>query len=366
MRKILCCLTLVLLSSWQNVYAEDDPVLDKIVHQSVSDYMSQQQVPGLAIGIYYRNSDHYYNFGTANKETMQPVTQNTIFELASVSKIFTATLLALCVQQGTCKLDDSVTKYLPALATTNGLPIDKVSLVDLATHTASFPRDVTGFGVERIQSPAARGELMTQLRQWQPDYPIGTYYVYSNISFGLLGEAMSNAFHKSYSDAVTNLIFTPLKMHGSYENVPSSENFRYAQGYWADGTLAPHYGPANWPGGGGLRSTAADLLNFLKANLGVNNPAMPALLSAAIQLSHKQYFQVNPNFSLGLGWQRNTTNNVLMFNKNGMNSGFSSYIAFYPQQKIAIVVLANQRKAMPGILAKNIMSKLLAQGMDVS
>ena len=323
--------------------------------------MSQHQVPGLAIGIYYQDSDHFYNFGTANKKTKQPVTQNTIFELASVSKIFTATLLALCVEQGTCKLNDAVTKYLPALATTNGLPIDKVSLVDLATHTASFPRDVTGFGVDRKQSPAARDELMTQLRQWQPDYPIGTSYVYSNISFGLLGEAMSNAFHKSYSDAVSNLIFAPLKMNGSYENVPSNENSKYAQGYWADGTPAPHYGPANWPGGGGLRSTAEDLLNFLKANLGVNDSDMPASLTAAIKLSHKQYFQVNPNFSLGLGWQKNTKNNVLMFNKNGMNSGFSSYIAFYPQQKIAIVVLANQRQAKPGILAKTIMSNLLGQ-----
>lgn len=337
--------------------------LDQIVQQSVNTWMTNQQVPGVAIAIYYQGQDHFYNFGVANKNTQQAITQNTIFELASVTKSFTATLLGICVEQGKCHLNDPVIQYLPALASTHNLPIDQVTLQDLATHTASFPRMPEDFGVTDVHAPDANANLMHQLTQWQPDYPIGTQYAYSNIGFGLLGEAVSNALGEDYSSAVQQYIFQPLGMSSTEVTVPADLQARYAQGYNNEGNPAPRYAPATWPGGGALRSTSADMLQYLKANLDANlntaNSQIPAQLSAAMQLTQKGAFQVNPHFMQALAWQRNMRNTVLVINKNGENIGFNTYIAILPQQNIAIVVLDNKRGSKPGKVAHAILQQLV-------
>lgn len=339
--------------SSQNV-ANNNP--DQIVQQYITAWMSQNQIPGVAVAIYYQGQDHYYNFGVADTSTNQPVTQNTIFELGSVSKSITATLLGICVEQGKCHLNDPVTKFLPALASNNNNAINQVTLQELATHTASFPRMSEDFGVADPTAANANTQLMSDLSQWQPSYPIGTQYQYSNIGFGLLGEAVSNALGTNYSDAISQYIFQPLNMSNSFVAVPADQMNHYAQGYNEQGDPAPHYQTSAWPGGGGVRSTSADMLQYLKANLGALN--ISPQLSAAMNLTEQGYFNVNPNFTQGLSWQLKNIQNLNVINKNGMNQGFNTYVAMVPQQKIAIVVLANKRGVNPNKIANQILRAL--------
>lgn len=339
--------------SSQNV-ANNNP--DQIVQQYITAWMSQNQIPGVAVAIYYQGQDHYYNFGVADTSTNQPVTQNTIFELGSVSKSITATLLGICVEQGKCHLNDPVTKFLPALASNNNNAINQVTLQELATHTASFPRMSEDFGVADPTAVNANTQLMSDLAQWQPSYPIGTQYQYSNIGFGLLGEAVSNALGTNYSDAISQYIFQPLNMSSSFVNVPEDQINHYAQGYNEQGDPAPHYQTSAWPGGGGVRSTSADMLQYLKANMGALN--ISPQLSAAMNLTEQGYFNVNSNFTQGLSWQLKNIQNLNVINKNGMNQGFNTYVAMVPQQKIAIVVLANKRSVNPNKIANQILRAL--------
>ncbi len=329
---------------------------DQIVQQYVTPWMSQNQIPGVAVAIYYQGQDHYYNFGVADTSTNQAVTQNTIFELASVTKSFTATLLGICVEQGKCQLNDPVTHYLPAFSKNTTAAISHVTLQELATHTASFPRMSQDFGVIDPAAANADSQLMSQLAQWQPSIPIGTQYQYSNIGFGLLGEAVANALDTNYSDAVNQYIFQPLNMSSSFVNVPNDQQNRYAQGYNEQGNPAPHYDTSAWPGGGGLRSTSADMLQYLKANMGVLN--ISPQLSAAMNLTEQGYFNVNPHFTQGLAWQLKDIRNLNVINKNGENQGFNTYVAMVPQQKIAIVVLANKRGVKPNKIANQILHAL--------
>lgn len=341
------------VDSSQNV-ANNNP--DQIVQQYITAWMSQNQIPGVAVAIYYQGKDHYYNFGVADTSTNQPVTQNTIFELASVSKSITATLLGICVEQGKCRLNDPVTKYLPALANNNNDAINQVTLQELATHTAGFPRTSDEIGVTDPTSANADSQLMSNLAQWQPSYPIGTQYQYSNIGFGLLGEAVSNALGTNYSDAIQQYIFQPLNMTSSFVTVPEDQMNRYAQGYNTQGEPAPHYQTSAWPGGGGVRSSSSDMLQYLKANMGVSN--ISSQLSAAMNLTEQGYFNVNPNFTQGLSWQLKNLQNLNVVNKNGMNQGFNTYVAMVPQQKMAIVVLANKRGVKPNQIANQILHAL--------
>ena len=330
--------------------------IDQIVRQNISNWMIQDNIPGVAVGIYYQGQNHFYNFGVANKSAQQPITKDTIFEIASLTKPFTATLLGICIQQGKCHLNDPVIKYLPALAKSNNAAISQVTLQDLATHTASFPRMVQRFGVKDDQSQNANDQLMQQLLQWQPKYPIGTHYSYSNIGFGLLGEAVANALGENYDIAIKQYILQPLDMSSTAAIVPVNQLNRYAQGYDAQGNPALHHVSTPWPGSASLRSTSSDLLQYLKANLGVIK--IPTQLSAAINLTQQGYFKIKPNFMQGLAWQLKIKHNLNIINKTGTNAGFNSYVVMLPQQKIAIVVLTNKSGDRPGKIANRILQEL--------
>lgn len=358
MKKMTSLLAIVFLFMMQVVYGQPNPSNpSQIVANVIYPYMQNNQVPGVAVALYYQGHDYYYNFGVMNKATGQPITQNTIFGIASVTKVFTASLLAVCMQQGRCKLSDPLVNYIPALQNTHNLPIDQVTLQNLVTHTSSLPRDPADFGVINVATPQSYNQLMQDLINWQPNYPIGSHYLYSNLGFGLLGQAMGYAFKTTYINALRQEVLIPLQLNSTFIVAPNNYVSQLAQGYSIQNNPIYPAPITNWPGGGALRSSSADLLTLVKANLGVL-PGVPAQLASALQATHQGLFTVGPNMTQALAWQRNMINNILVVNKNGMIPGFSSYIAFLPQQKIAIVVLTNKARVKPGKAAVAIVQAL--------
>ncbi|CDZ77460.1 Beta-lactamase precursor [Legionella massiliensis] len=335
--------------------AADAPTVNQLVATVANSFLSDKQIPGAAIAIYYKGQDYYFNFGVANKSSNTPVTQETIFELASITKIFVTTLLAVEVQEGKLRLTDPIVKYLPRLANTTGLPIDQVQVVNLATHTASFPRQLEQFGVKSGNIIGFFNKLQT----WQPQTPIGTHYLYSNVSFGLLGNVLVHASAKPLAVLLSENISQPLAMTNTYFTLPANKQALQAQGYRPNGNPAPHYVPANFLGGGALRSSSADMLRFLKANLGVKEEnASPQLLSA-MQFAQQPQFEVKPQFVLGLGWQRIKHGQQLLITKNGANMGFSTFIGFSPAKQLGVVVLTNKSKGKATMLGNQLLKGLL-------
>ncbi|MFJ1268684.1 serine hydrolase [Legionella lytica] len=350
-RILSSCLLIVSLST----FAQDEKPLEQLITNTVEPLINKQQIPGMAIAIYYNGHDYYFNYGYADREKKRPVTANTIFELASITKIFVTTLLAYEVNAGSLKLSDPVVKYLPALANTTNLPIDKVRVINLATHTASFPRQMEQFGVNKGNINA----FFNHLKTWEPQVPIGSQYKYSNVSFGLLGNVLVHATNKPLARQLRERITKPLGMNSTYFNLPPEKIPLQAQGYHTKSNPAPHYVPANFLGGGALRSSAADLLKFMKANLGIRvEQASPQLLSA-MQFAQQPRFSVNPKFALGLGWQRVQSKRGLLISKNGGNQGFSTFIGFYPNKKLGVVVLTNKAKANAAQIGNQILHKLI-------
>ncbi|MDR3502763.1 MAG: serine hydrolase [Legionella sp.] len=351
-RILSTCLLIISLSS--HAYAENKP-LDQLMAKTVEPFITQQQIPGMAIAIYYNGQDYYFNYGYADSEKKIPVTQNTIFELASITKIFVTTLLAYAVNAGNLKLTDPVVKYIPALANTNNLPIDKVQVINLATHTASFPRQMEQFGVNKGNIKA----FFNRLKTWQPQAPIGSQYKYSNVSFGLLGNVLVHATGEPLARQLREQITQPLGMKNTYFKLPQDKIAQQAQGYHPNSTPAPHYVPVNFLGGGALNSSAADLLKFMKANLGIKvEQATPQLLSA-MQFAQQPRFVVNLRFALGLGWQRVQSKQGLLITKNGANQGFSTFIGFSPSKKLGVVVLTNKTKVNAAQIGNQILRKLI-------
>ncbi|WP_238400481.1 serine hydrolase [Legionella bononiensis] len=329
--------------------------LDLLVPSIAKPFISSHQIPGVSIAIYYNGQDYFYNYGVADKQKGTPVTKNTIFELASITKIFVSTLLALEVEMGKIKLSDSVVQYIPQLANTKGMPINRVKIVNLATHTASFPRQMEEFGVARSDREA----FIKQLKTWHPNVRIGTHYHYSNIGFGFLGLILEQATGTSLTALTAENITGPLGMTHTYFDVPQSLKAKEAQGYRKNNNKAPYYVPANYLGGGALRSSSADMLNFMKANLGIKVNNASSQLLTAMQLAQQPAFVVRPKFIMGLGWQRVIRGNNLLITKNGGNQGFNTFIGFSPEKKLGVVVLTNKAKVNATRLGNLILNSLI-------
>lgn len=314
------------------------------VEQAIYEFMQQEDVPGLAVAIYSGGKGTIRCYGEADLSTGRPVTADTLFEIASITKVFTSTDLALQVEWGKMQLQDHLERYMPRLQGASG----EITLEELATHTSSLPRDVPAEVHDRQM-------LIAYLQTWEAPYPIGSRYVYSNLAFGLLGFALENVERRPYEEILQKEILRPLGMSSTVVTVPERLKALLAVGYSVEGKSMAPRGPMIIPASGALRSTATDMLQFLKANLGLIGS--PDLIEAC-QIAQDGYFRVSDKLTLGLGWQRVKLNGYLVLDKNGGLPGFSSYIGLLPKGKIGVVILANKARVKETLLGRKLLKIL--------
>jgi beta-lactamase class C len=189
-----------------------DGELSQIVDPVIRSVMDENNIPGMAVGLSLGGKRHYFNYGIASRESRQRVTEDTIFELGSISKIFTATLASYAHGTGTLSLSDKASKHLPALKDTS---FDEISILDLGTYTAGglplqFPDEVMDYG-----------SMLAFYRNWRPSYQPGSYRQYSNPSIGLFGYLAAKSMNRSFEDAVQLELLPNLGLTNTFINVPS-------------------------------------------------------------------------------------------------------------------------------------------------
>jgi beta-lactamase class C len=175
--------------------------IDHVVHEAIGPVMEKNRVPGVAVAVTVQGKRSLFHYGVASKESGQSVTQDTLFEIGSLSKTFTATLGGLARARGALDLSDKASKYLPALA---GTGFDKISLLELATYTAGglplqFPHDVTD-----------QDQMVAYFKRWRPAYAPGTLRLYSNVSFGLFGYLAARSMGAPFDDLMERQLFPAL------------------------------------------------------------------------------------------------------------------------------------------------------------
>ncbi|MEK1907538.1 MAG: class C beta-lactamase [Pseudomonas sp.] len=356
------CVAFCLLAGADFARAESNPAaIDTLVHSAAAEVMQQQGIPGLAIAITAQGRQRFYNYGVASRQTGQPISSDTLFEIGSVSKTFTATLAAYAQAKGQLSLDDKVGNYLPEL---QGSPFAEVTLINLATHSAG------GFPLQVPDAVHNTAQLMAYLKAWQPQYAPGTQRTYANPSIGMLGVIAARSLRMPYVAALEQRLFPALAMPNTYLQVPVDKQSLYAQGYnkanepvrLNPGVLADE--------AYGVKTSARDLLRFVEANLGRRElePALKQALSA----TRTGYFRLGA-MTQDLVWEQygypvaldallqGNSNQVayqshavrklqpplpvqeaVWVNKTGSTNGFGAYVAFVPAKQIGIVLLANR------------------------
>jgi len=334
---------------------------DAQIREAALAFMRENGIPGLAIGVVVNGAERFYNFGVASKETGEPVTNETLFELGSMSKTFAATLAGWAQVNGKLSLDAPVSAYVPEMHDT---PFGALTLINLGTHTGG------GFPLQVPDEVTNDAQLMAWLKAWRPRYPAGTQRTYANPSIGMFARITAQQLGMSYPDAVEKLLFPKLGLAHTFIRVPPSERAAYAQGYNSKnapvrlnpGVLADE--------AYGVKSDTRDMLRFLEANMG--QVEVEPEMQRALEATHVGYFRAGP-FIQDLVWEQyaqpvslndlvkgNANVMVLednpatalipplppqsdaLLDKTGATNGFGGYLAFEPSRKTAIVILANR------------------------
>ena len=338
----------------------DESKIKDTVDGLIQPLMQKNNIPGMSVAVTIRGRNYIYNYGLAAKQPQQPVTENTLFEVGSLSKTFAATLASYAQASGKLSLEQSVSHYVPEL---RGSSFDHVSVLNAGTHTSGLQL----FMPEDIKNTT---QLMAYLKAWKPADAAGTHRVYSNIGTGLLGMIAAKSLGVSYEDAIEKTLLPQLGMHHSYLKVPADQMENYAWGY--NKKDEPVHVNMEILGNEayGIKTTSSDLLRYVQANMGQLKLDANAKMQQALTATHTGYFK-SGEITQDLMWEQLpypvslpnllTGNDMAMtksvatpivpplppqrnvwINKTGSTNGFGAYIAFVPAKKMGIVMLANK------------------------
>lgn len=262
---------------------------------------------------------------------------DTVYEIGSITKTFTATALAQKVLAGDVSLDTPVVKLLPGftIPSRNG---KEITLGDIATQHSGLPRDATNLNPANPANPYADYDA-AKLKAFLADYALprdpGTSYEYSNIGFGLLGYALAQSEHANYGDLIAGKVLQPLKMTMSGTTITDTMRAHLAAGHDEAGRPVTNLRLDALAGAGAIFSTANDMLRFLKANMGVE----PTPLQAAMKFAQQPRADIAKGAQIGLAWD--IAQGTL--SHNGGTNGYRSFIGFTSDGKHGVVVLSNSR-----------------------
>ena len=298
---------------------------------------------GIVVATISPNLREVIPYGTVSKDKPDMVNGDTVFEIGSITKVFTCVILADMAVHGEVKLDTPVAQLLPSTVHVPQRNGKQITLLDLAMHVSGLPRMPPDFRPADMENPFAgfdAPQLYAFLDGYKLPRDIGTQYEYSNLGAGLLAHALARKAGMSYNELLRIRILDPLGMTSTSITLGEDQKRRLATGY--DGSLLP---AKNWDfdvlaGAGALRSTANDLLKFLSAALELNTtPLTPAM--RFMQTVH--HAAESPDMEMMMGWHVWKRYGVRIVWHNGVTGGYWSFIGFDPVKRVGAVVLSNTR-----------------------
>jgi D-alanyl-D-alanine-carboxypeptidase/D-alanyl-D-alanine-endopeptidase len=304
---------------------------------------------GIVVGVVQDGRRRFIAYGTAGPGR-EPLDEHTIFEIGSISKTFSGVLLADAVVRGEVRVDEPVVELLPPGTVVPSLDGQQITLEELATHTSGLPRLPDNMTPASAQDPYAdygARQLYAFLAVCKLPRAPGQSVEYSNLGGGLLGYALTlRAKATDWGSLVAQRIAARLGMRETYVAVPVDARNRVSEGHDAALDSVPAWNFDVLAGAGALRSSAADMLTWLEAQLDTANGP----LAQAVAMSRTPRTPANSGGTrIALGWIVGGSATHPIWWHNGGTGGFRSFAAFDPQRHAAIVVLSNSSQTVDDI-----------------
>jgi CubicO group peptidase (beta-lactamase class C family) len=314
--------------------------LDEI-RSILTNRVGEHRAVGMAVGTIDEKGRAVIAYGKLAQDRDQEPDGDTVFEIGSITKVFTSLLLADMVERGEVKLDDPVSKLLPPTVTVPSRNGRQITLLDLSMQISGLPRMPDNFKPADPENPFAdydAPKLYAFLSGYKLTRDIGEKYEYSNLGAGLLGHALALKAGTSYEQLLRRRILEPLGMSSTSITLSDSEKKRLAPGH--DSALHP---VKNWDldalaGAGALRSTANDMLKFLAANLELTDTPLKAAMRR-MRAVHRE--TGTADLEIAMAWHIFHKFGTDIVWHNGGTAGYRSFAGFAPSKKTGVVVLCN-------------------------
>lgn len=324
----------------------------KIITENAKETLKDSLINSLSIGVYINNVSYNFHYGELTKSKGDKPTNETIYEIASVTKTFTGTLAAKAVLEGKLSLEDDIRKYLPKAYPNleyNGKPI---KIKHLLSHTSGLPREVitrdTGTEIDMKSNELKYNKIVVahvnkktkpiffeSLSKINITKKPGTTFNYTNAGTNLMGYILEKVYKEPFQKLILNEIVAKAQMEDTYFNVPKNKQYRLANGYLLQKPM-PETKLANtlWGAEGALKSTTSDMLKYIRYQF--KNDAI-------VKESHKKIFEAGPDYWISyFWWSIEDQGYDLHYRHDGGISRAKNVLFIFPENKIGISIFTNQ------------------------
>jgi CubicO group peptidase (beta-lactamase class C family) len=327
---------LILLTS-QFVYAQSTAKKIDSICQVIS---KQNPEVGISIGLLDNGKEYFFNYGKISKESNVAVDENTIYEIGSVTKLFTANLMAQASNEGKLKIDDFIDGYLPKEYVLSKEIKGKLKILDLASHQSGLPDlDFTKLIELNPKQPLdiSKETIHSIINNNTKLIDYGNYR-YSNINYILMGIILEKVYAKNFESLIKEKIFSPAKMEHTLTTDFSAENKVVGSDF--NGIQQNFF---NWNSisapAGLLKSNASDMTKFLKTLLSNKGE-----ISKATQITENTFYK-NTEKEIGFGQQLERSGNDVFYYKTGNTMACSAILAYDKLSNWGIIILLNQNNS---------------------
>jgi CubicO group peptidase (beta-lactamase class C family) len=311
------------------------------IRSIISNRVETGRAAGIVTGAIDAKGRRVVAGGKVSTDGTQAPDGDTVYEIGSVTKVFTSLILAEMIEKGEVKADDPVAKFLPATVKVPSRNGRQITLLDLSMQVSGLPRLPDNLKPADPANPYAdydAPKLYDFLSRYQLTRDPGEKYEYSNLAVGLLGHALALKAGMSYEDLLRRRIFDPLRMDSTSITLTDPQKKRLAPGY--DASLQP---VKNWDlavlaGAGAIRSTVNDMLKFVSANLELTDSPLKAAMRRMRSVKKETGI---PNLEIAMAWHILTKFDATIFWHNGGTAGYRSFVGINPAKKEGVVILCN-------------------------
>ena len=294
---------------------------------------------GMVVGIIDAHGSRVLAYGKLN-EGGAPVDADSVYEIGSITKVFTATMLSDMALRGEVELDDPAARYLPVRLPAVG--DRQITLADLSSQLSGIPGIPSNLTPKDDNNPFADytvPQLYEFVSGFTPTRPAGEKYEYSNAGVGLLGHILTLRAKMDYETLVRQRITGPLGMNSTAIVLTPAMRRHLAVGYGMPGMPAANWDMPVLAGMGALRSSTADMLKFVGANMGLS----PSPLYGAMQATHRprHALEGKPGQSIALGWHVIEQHGSRIVWHNGGTAGYRTYVGFDEISGRGVVLMSN-------------------------
>lgn len=322
------------------LYGQEDDLrneIEKIIRYDTE--MDFNETPGFIIGIVDNDEVHFYPFGGIARKSSEKLLKSDIFEIGSVTKVLTSSLISILEDEGQLSYQDKVNQYLPNEFKNPRL--EYLTIQDLILHHSGLPKRPLFFGKKEkdIKNPYAHYSKSDLLEFYRDFIPDDKKFEYSHTNYALLEWVINEVTGKSLQDAMNEKLFSPLNMSNSFVDFPEQKENYLTPGYDRAQKICLPWTFSSFKSSEGAKSTIEDLVSFLKANLGLTNTGLEEVFNKNFETKTASGF--NDQLMITMGWQNINMNQFNIITHTGKTSGHNAFIAMVRETKTGVVILSN-------------------------